>query len=208
MPNSLFSYVVRYDSGFAPNPFFGLCTLATCKPGIRKSAEIGDWIVGTASGGKPVRRGGHIVYAMRVTEIVSTSDYWHDPRFAEKKPNLGRSWVSASGDNIYEPCGPGQWHQLNSYHSNEDGTQRLDHTSRDTGVERILVSDDFVYFGAEGPKLPDVFLDDGEMDLLRAKRNYQRVREEETIAAFIGWLRSIGLSGYQGKPWDWIHRKK
>ena len=55
MPRSLFSYVVRYDSGFAPNPFHGFCTLATCKPGIRAHANVGDWVVGTASGGPPVR---------------------------------------------------------------------------------------------------------------------------------------------------------
>ena len=35
------------DYGFAPNPFFGFCTLANCKPKIRKSANVGDWIIGT-----------------------------------------------------------------------------------------------------------------------------------------------------------------
>ena len=34
------SYVVRYDSGFAPNPFYEYCTLATCKPNIRKGADL------------------------------------------------------------------------------------------------------------------------------------------------------------------------
>ena len=34
---ALFSYVVATDSGFAPNPFFGLCTLACCKPAIRRA---------------------------------------------------------------------------------------------------------------------------------------------------------------------------
>lgn len=33
---TLYSYVVAHDFGFAPNPFDGLCTLATCKPDIRK----------------------------------------------------------------------------------------------------------------------------------------------------------------------------
>ncbi len=28
-------YVIPYDSGFAPNPFHGICTLTTCKPDIR-----------------------------------------------------------------------------------------------------------------------------------------------------------------------------
>ena len=34
----IFSYVITHDSGFAPNPFGGFLTLATCKPKIRKSA--------------------------------------------------------------------------------------------------------------------------------------------------------------------------
>lgn len=37
---------VARDYGFAPNPFFGVCTLATCKPRIRSVAQIGDWVVG------------------------------------------------------------------------------------------------------------------------------------------------------------------
>ena len=32
------SYVVRYDSGFGAQPFYGYCTLATCKPSIRRGA--------------------------------------------------------------------------------------------------------------------------------------------------------------------------
>jgi Nucleotide modification associated domain 2 len=41
---SVFSYVVTHDKGFAPNPYFGFLTLATCKPQIRKSARVGDWL--------------------------------------------------------------------------------------------------------------------------------------------------------------------
>ena len=35
----LMAYIVRHDSGFSPNPFGGVCTLACCKPAIRRSAE-------------------------------------------------------------------------------------------------------------------------------------------------------------------------
>jgi hypothetical protein len=34
------------DTGFAPNPFHDFLTLATCKPDIRKKAQIGDWVLG------------------------------------------------------------------------------------------------------------------------------------------------------------------
>jgi len=80
------SYVVRYDSGFAPNPFYSYCTLATCKPSIRKGANIGDWVVGSGSNDRSVRRGGYLVYAMRVTEAMAFDEYSRDPRFESKKP--------------------------------------------------------------------------------------------------------------------------
>ena len=79
------SYVVRYDSGFAPNPFYGYCTLATCKPSIRKGADIGDWVVGSGSNDRNIRRGGHLVHAMRITEILTFDEYGVDPRFESKK---------------------------------------------------------------------------------------------------------------------------
>ena len=34
-PPRVFSYVVVHDTGFSPNPFHGLLTLACCKPLIR-----------------------------------------------------------------------------------------------------------------------------------------------------------------------------
>ena len=45
----LYSYIVARDFGFAPNPFYGFCTLATCKPKIREHASVGDWVVGTGA---------------------------------------------------------------------------------------------------------------------------------------------------------------
>ena len=207
MTRSLLSYIVRYDSGFAPNPFHGYCTLATCKPRIRQHAQIGDWIVGTGSNAIGIRRRGNLVYAMRVTEILSTAEFWHDPRFEKKKPNLFYNWVMASGDNIYEPLGSGIWRQLNSYHSHESGSRSEDHVTRDTGVERILVSDDFIYVGGEGPLLPAEFLDGGSFEIICPHRNYRRVRYEPTIVAFEGWISSLREFGFQGKPWDWVMRR-
>ena len=208
MPRRLFSYVVRFDSGFAPNPFHGFCTLATCKPRIRKYANIGDWVVGTGSNAESVRRGGHLVYAMRVTEILQTAQYWHDSRFKRKRPNLRGSWVAASGDNIYEPVGSSDWKQLDSYHTTSDGEPNERHIKRDTGVLRILVSEDFVYYGGEGPKLPDRFQSGGSMDLHRARRGYQLVQDEEVVTSLEAWLRSQGGRGYEGKPWDWVCRRQ
>ena len=64
--NRLYAYIVRWDDGFAPNPFHGVLTLACCKRVIRRVAQVGDYIVGLSS--KPDN---HIVYAMRVSETMT-----------------------------------------------------------------------------------------------------------------------------------------
>lgn len=196
----IYSYVVAYDSGFAPNPFNGFCTLATCKPKIRKHASVGDWIVGTGSDKIGVRRGGFLVHAMRVEETLTFAEYWNDPRFTKKKPSLLGSYRMASGDNIYCPDGDG-WFQLNSYHSNKNGTQRADHTNKDTSVDRVLVSQDFVYFGAEGPEIPDQLK---ASNLVHSGIGEHKVVDLTTIAFFEAWIDELGLRGYQGKPFDML----
>ncbi len=65
----LFTYVVARDYGFAPNPFYGYCTLATCKPQIRSTASIGHWVIGTGVKTK-YDLAGHLIYAMKVDEVT------------------------------------------------------------------------------------------------------------------------------------------
>lgn len=38
----IFRYVVRYDSGVAPRPFDGYCSLAICKPKIWNDPGFSD----------------------------------------------------------------------------------------------------------------------------------------------------------------------
>ena len=194
---SLYSYVVTYDSGFAPNPFNGFCTLATCKPSIRCRTSVGDYIIGTGSDRKNVRRGGFLVYAMRVRETMNFEQYWSDTRFEKKKPHLYGDYERACGDNIYCPLEGGGWRQLNSYHSNKDGSPNHDHISRDTSVDRVLISDDFVYFGGEGPKIPDSL----ESIVLQG-RGYKRSKDWKAVAEFENWLKSLRAKGCQGRPLD------
>lgn len=208
MSQTLFSYVVAYDSGFAPNPFHGYCTLATCKPEIRKKAKVGDWVLGTGSANKAINRGGYLVHAMRVTEVISTADYWDDPRFKNKKPRFGGSWLMASGDNIYEPTINGNWKQLPSYHSTPQGEQRQDHTNKDTRVPRILVSDDFAYFGATGPKIPDHIADNTDERLIKQGMGHFKINNDDMIHAFESWIKDLGKTGFCGEPWDWHTRIK
>ena len=70
---TLFTYCVNHDSGSAPNPFWGICTLAICKPVIRRIAEVGDWVVGTGS--REFGFENKVIYAMKLTEILSIKEY-------------------------------------------------------------------------------------------------------------------------------------
>lgn len=200
----LHSYVVRYDSGFAPNPFYGFCTLATCKPDIRRHAEVGDWVIGTGSANKEIGRGGHLIYAMRVTEALSRKQYWDDPRFSRKKPNLRGTLKHASGDNIYRWNAQAEhWEQLDSYHSNPDGTPNQAHVLRDNSVDRVLISTDFVYFGGHGPAIPAEFRGRGRSDFVKQGRGRKVIDDLDLIRAFESWIRSLGGTGYIAAPHDW-----
>lgn len=199
------SYVVRYDSGFAPNPFYGYCTLATCKPNIRRSADIGDWVVGSGSNDRTVRRGGRLVYAMRVTEAMPFDEYGADPRFEYKKPYRNGSRKQSCGDNIYFRAVPGAaWQQRDSFHSGPNGTLNPDHVARDTGVNRVLISNDFVYFGGEGPEFPEELKDQQDRPLCKTGRGLTTFDDAQLIANLEQWIRSFNVSGYQGAPFEWL----
>ena len=138
----LYSYVVARDFGFAPNPFYGYCTLCTCKTVTRRVAQIGDWVVGTGSAKN--QRSNSIVFAMHISEIMDFDSYWNDERFLKKRPNLRGSKKQAFGDNIYWREGR-RWGQADSHHSFEDGSPNPRNISNDTGTDRVLISSDYVY---------------------------------------------------------------
>lgn len=199
------SYVVRYDSGFAPNPFYGHCTLVTCKPGIRRSAEVGDWVIGSGSNAHGEGRGGHLVYGMRVTEVMTLDEYALNPRFESKKPFRNGSRKQSCGDNIYFRDGPeAAWQQRDSFHSREDGTLNPQHVQRDTGVNRVLVSNDFVYFGGTGPKFPLELQDRNGRPLCKSGIGLTCFNDPQLLANLEKWIRSLGVAGYQGPPFEWL----
>ena len=198
----MFSYVVARDFGFAPNPFNGWCTLATCKPEIRKSANVGDWILGTGS--KSRDRADRVVYVMCVTETLAFNDYWADSRLRCKRPNLRGSKKQAFGDNIYhrEPDSD-SWAQENSHHTYADGTTNLRNVATDTKCDRVLLSNDFAYWGGYGPELPPQSTTGGDIDL-RAHRGYKsKIFSDALILDVVRWIRDIGECGYLGEPLDW-----
>jgi len=194
--NRLYSYVVVRDFGFAPNPFFGWCTLATCKPNIRRVAKAGDWVVGHGSVAR--QRPAKLVYVMRVKEAPTFDDYWRDPRFLAKRPRFDGSTKQAFGDNIYHREALDQpWLQENSHHSNSDGTANEANVDNDTQANRVLVANDFTYWGGTGPAIPDRFR------ALIAGRNHKSNFTPQLVDDFVDWAHSVGGPGCVGAPLKW-----
>lgn len=149
----VFSYVVARDFGFAPNPFYNFCTLATCKPVIRKKAEVGDWIIGTGS--SQLNCQNKLIYAMQVTDKITYNEYWSNPKYKYKKPIINGSLKQMYGDNIYYKDQKNQWHQAHSHHSLKDGNINKHNLRRDTQTEYVLISSNYFYLGDKYIDIPD-----------------------------------------------------
>lgn len=197
----LYSYKVVYDIGFAPNPFHGICTLATCKPRIRNGASPGDWIVGVGSCAQGTQ--GRLVYAMEVGEKLTFDEYWNDERFQGKKPDRRGSLKYRYGDNVYRRSPDGGWLQEDCRHSLDDGQPNPEHVRRDMSADAVLIASRFTYWGGQGPLLPVELRNWDGLDLGDPGRGHTyKPYPSEMIQAFVRWIDQLP-GGYQAPPVDW-----
>lgn len=180
----LSAYVVLVDSGFSPNPFWGRCTLACCKPTVRRLAAPGDIIVG--SGSRKAGLSGRLIYAMRVGEVLPYEIYWR--RFPSKRPST-QSEITRRGDNIWHPV-DGQWVGV------EGALHDRRHRARDLRGQYVLVSDEFYYFGRGAPLVPI-----GLQKVLAKTQGHRNTRDPQLIRRFWSWVRRTGgQPGRSGMP--------
>lgn len=191
-----------HDYGFAPNPFWGVMTLATCKGMLRHSSnlEIGDWVI--ATGGCVLHEYiEHLIFAMKVEKIITFDEYWNTPEFECKKPIFNGSVMQMYGDNVYhtdlqtkdviqERCA----HTVKG--KNPQDTEQY---KRDVKGKNVLISKTFYYFGANAPKLPDEF-----KCMASTVRNIVCNHVDEvTVEKFANWLQSTYEVGVYGDPINW-----
>lgn len=196
----LFTYVVARDYGFAPNPFGGVCTLATCKPEIRRLASVGDWVAGIAS--KDDKAIPSLVYVMRVDEAMTYEEYWADTRFAHKKAQRCSSLRHAFGDNIYSRSIAGRWLQADSHHSLEDGSINLRNVENDTKANRVLIGWKFAYWGANAIPIPAEFCG-GKDETVLLGIGFRSKFSSEFVQSFVQWFESLQEQGCAGEPAQW-----
>lgn len=141
---------------------------------------------------------------MQVTETMTFDEYGADPRFESKSPI-----ATVVGSKVAGTISTSEPHQRPSG-SNEipftrpDGSLNPDHVTRDTGVNRVLISNDFVYFGGEGPEFPEELKDQQGRSLCKTGIGLTTFDDPKLIANLEQWVRSFGLNGYQGAPFEWL----
>ena len=167
----LYGYKMTHDTGFAPNPYHGVLTLATCKPRIRKYTKEGYWISGWTSNEVYDKdynkhsftdRSQKLIYLAKVSKVLGFKDYWEKyplKRQPEKSMEDGKGGfkscgnilltksddISFCGDNIYEPdikSALGFKQHDNPHHGEKE-------KERDLSGEHVLVCEKFYYFGVE-----------------------------------------------------------
>jgi hypothetical protein len=144
----LFTYKVAHDGGSAPNPYHSVCTLAVCKPAIRRVAKLGDVIVGLACAPDDRR----LVYCMVVDHVLPWADYIRvckgtgempDGIDARKLKNKLPRSGSDPGDCIWPDAG--RFDQAMESSSGHGGKEDWD---RDVvNGQNVVLSKRFWYFG-------------------------------------------------------------
>jgi hypothetical protein len=185
-PERIFSYVIPEVTGLAPHigpddldPARMIATLAVCKNQVRKAAKPGDWVmaVSAAKSGHPR---GTLVYALQVGEKIPFSQYFNDPRFQSRKPD-----VHPRGDNFYRPDEKGHLSLAfdNAAHA---GQPRL--IEKDLSAPFALAGRRFWYFGSNPVPLPEnLAATDLALPDLR-RRGHRVTGDPALITEFTNWI--------------------
>lgn len=185
----LCSYMVKYDRGLAPNPFWGYCTLAICTPnhmGIRLDKD--DWIVGITV----KARDNKLLYAMKVSEVLSFNEYYSDNRFETKKPVLNGTWMHKVGDNMYYLDEQDSWKQHRTIHHRD-----IDIKKKDLKHPFVFISKEYFYFGGNAVNIQPDF-----GGLVINRQGCKLNHDETVVTNFIKWLYRNFEYGVHGNPYD------
>ena len=192
MKPRLFTYTIPIDDGSAPNPFNGLCTLAICKPAIRRVAQVNDWVAGFGSVNAPSGDlSGRLVYAMRIEQVLPIREYDElaPARWPHRIPDIHSKDLSERlGDCIYDYSSA---HPVQRKSVHGSGNMDIDLKG-----ENVLISSDFYYFGNRAKPVPE--------DLRQICHQTQGHRSDSNAPffdKFVSWIFGMGL--VQGQLYGW-----
>lgn len=194
----LYTYVLRYDDGAAPNPYWGYCTLAICKPVIRKGALPGDWVVGFCTKERKHDYNGvgnddasyYVAYAMEVKESIMWGDYkgWCESHCSSKVPVPCDSEYSKQvGDCIYfEEDKVLKGPILSVHNTGKQSTEQLANIKATDTNGNVLIATNFWYFGNSPERIPP------HLNKIRHPYQGQKyIKNQDFLGPFVEWINSI-----------------
>ena len=131
----IYYYKLTCDNNGAPCIQDGMLSLAICKPMIRSSAEVGDWIFGFAA--NSLNNTNPLIYVAKVTEKKEGKDYYSSKEFSKRE------------DCVYSfENGKFFWRPGSLHHSESNLEQDLGRYP-DYSRSHVILSrnNDFRYFG-------------------------------------------------------------
>lgn len=164
---TLHLHTINFDNAHAPNPYFGVCTLATCALHVRRSAKPGDLIVGLGARGyhiiddrnpsatrkQDIGFRGRVVYAMLVSQTLTWPQYIRHctETLVGKIPDMDGRYEQRCGDCQYElvtrDSGGYELKQIDGLHvpSQADSDLRAG----------VLLGHEFFYAGSRAAPAPE-----------------------------------------------------
>lgn len=183
---AIYSYVLRFDDGKAPNPYWGVCTLAICKPVIRRTAKVGDWVIGTGSKNSPIGDiSNKLVYAMKITKIQSMEEYdtYCIAHIKTKIPvPKSEDFRLQVGDCIYDYSENPPIIRTGSQHCECD-------MIKDLNGKNVLLSEQFYYFG----DAPITIKEELKDKIIKNYSGHKKIDDPNIINEFLKWLNELKL---------------
>lgn len=171
----IYLYKLTVDKGGAPCVFGKVLTLAICKPAIRRTAKVGDIVLGFAANDVIGHQNkGHyaqnrLIYLARIGANLDGRDYYSD------------SWHSLRPDCIYELHGAEYRRRKNAkFHKAADLERDLGSREKGYPNARVLMSCEFRYFAEPGP-LPTSSDFPGLLNALRKLTQGSRVNHSAPL---------------------------
>jgi hypothetical protein len=174
----IWRYVLANDNGMAPCSEDGILTLACRKPGIRKSAQRGDWVIGFLPKSMP----GRIAWVGQVADVLPLGEY--EQKYTGRRDAIYRlNGHAADGAEILHPL-------RDDYH--------VDRRQTDFRGKNALVFSRFWYWGGNGVGAPNDIRDWAHYHVGQSAKN----SSPEKLARLEAWVRSMAEPGVHGATRD------
>lgn len=168
----IYSYLLVTDNGSAPCIQENILSLAICKPKIRKTANIGDYIIAFTSKSMKVSQEPKIIYIAKITNKLLLNNYYIN--FKNRKDCIYNNKLILIKNDFHNIC----------------------NVKKDINGKYVLLSNEFIYFGKNFIDVPQQIKNivpkyQGHM----SKKNIKYTNEFLSIFSKLKKLYGIGTKG-------------